>query len=129
MSRIRSGNTKPELIVRSFLHNRGFRFSLRTSKLPGKPDIVLKKYNTVVFVHGCFWHLCPHCKRGRIPKSNLGYWKEKLINNKKRDQKHVDDLVNLGWHVVIVWGCETKSEITLKKALQPLLDRKKRIRA
>jgi DNA mismatch endonuclease, patch repair protein len=125
MSRIRSGNTKPEMIVRSFLHHLGFRFSLRTSKLPGKPDIVLKKYNTVVFVHGCFWHLCTHCKGGRIPKSNLDYWKKKLVNNKKRDEKHFDALVNLGWEVLIVWECETKREISLRKALKPLLNKKK----
>ena len=124
MSRIRSGNTKPEMKVRSFLHRLGFRFSLRTTKLPGKPDITLKKHNTVVFVHGCFWHLCPYCKSGRLPKSNLSYWEEKLANNKKRDRKNVKALSKLGWKVLIVWECQTKKEESLAKALSPLLEKK-----
>ena len=124
MSRIRSGNTKPEIKVRSFLHRLGFRFSLRTARLPGKPDVVLKKYKTVVFVHGCFWHLCPHCKSGRLPKSNLAYWKKKLFNNKKRDQKNIKSLLDLGWKVLVIWECQTIKENTLIKALKPLLKAK-----
>lgn len=110
MSRIRNGNTKPEIKVRSFLHRLGFRFSLRSAKLPGKPDIVLKRRKTIVFVHGCFWHLCPHCKGGRIPKSNQVYWKEKLIKNRDRDRKNEDALANLGWKVLVVWECQIKTE-------------------
>lgn len=124
MSRIRSENTKPEMIVRSFLHRLGFRFSLRTSKLPGKPDIILRKYNTIVFVHGCFWHICPNCKSGRLPKSNLSYWKGKLANNKKRDAKRIEELLKLGWIVLVIWECQTKKENTLIRALKPLLKKK-----
>lgn len=124
MSRIRSGNTKPEIRVRSFLHRLGFRFSLRAAKLPGKPDIVLKKYKTFVFVHGCFWHLCPHCKGGRIPKSNLTYWEEKLTKNKKRDRKNEDALLHLGWKVLIVWECQSKTEQSLAQSLSTLIKSK-----
>jgi DNA mismatch endonuclease, patch repair protein len=124
MSRIRSENTKPEMKVRSFLHRIGFRFSLRAAKLPGKPDIILRKYKTVVFVHGCFWHLCPHCKSGRLPKSNLAYWREKLVNNKKRDQENIKALLKLGWQVLVIWECQTKKEKDLVQALDPLLKAK-----
>lgn len=124
MSRIKSEDTKPEIKVRSFLHQLGFRFSLRSSKLPGKPDIILKKYNTVVFVHGCFWHLCPNCKSGRLPKSNLSYWQEKLTNNKIRDQKNIKALLKLGWKVIVVWECQTKNEKDLVKSLKTILKAK-----
>lgn len=121
MSRVKSKNTKPEIKVRSFLHRLGFRFSLRRKELPGKPDIVLKKYNTIIFVHGCFWHLCPHCKGGRLPKSNLEYWKAKLTKNKKRDKEQIQALENMRWSVVVVWECQTKNEEQLHKALNGLL--------
>lgn len=124
MSRIKSENTKPEIKVRSFLHRLGFRFSLRNARLPGKPDIILKKYKTAVFVHGCFWHMCPHCKGGRLPKSNLAYWEEKLFNNKKRDQKSIESLLDLGWKVLVIWECQTTKENTLIKSLKPLLKAK-----
>lgn len=124
MSRIRSVNTKPEIKVRSFLHRLGFRFSLKTSKLPGRPDIILPKYNTIVFVHGCFWHLCPHCKGGRVPKSNVAYWKEKLINNKKRDQKNESALKKLGWNVIVIWECQIRTDQTMSKALSTLIKSK-----
>lgn len=124
MSRIRSENTKPEMLVRSFLHRLGFRFSLRSKKLPGKPDIVLRKYKTIIFVHGCFWHLCHLCNRGRFPKSNPEYWKEKLTKNKKRDEKNIQALEKMGWKVLIVWECQAKKEESLTATLTSLLQKK-----
>ena len=88
MGRISSKNTKPEIIVRSALHKAGFRFRLHRKDLPGKPDIILPKYKTVIFVHGCFWHAHKGCKRSNLPKSNLQYWTNKLEKNIQRDKKH-----------------------------------------
>lgn len=109
MSRIRSSNTKPELIVRSILHRLGYRFTINgplNKKLPGKPDIVLPKYKSVVFVHGCFWHGHENCKIARIPKTNTVWWKSKINKNKIRDKIVVDDLINLHWNVITFWECE-----------------------
>lgn len=108
MSRIRSRDTKPEIKVRSLLHQLGYRFRKNVSSLPGKPDIVLRKYRTVVFVHGCFWHQHDGCNRSSLPKSNQEYWKPKLAGNVKRDKRHREDLESLGWKVMDVWECETK---------------------
>ncbi|MFW5498395.1 MULTISPECIES: very short patch repair endonuclease [unclassified Maridesulfovibrio] len=108
MSRIKSKNTKPERIVRSLLHNMGFRFRLHRKDLPGKPDIVLPKYKTIIFVHGCFWHQHPGCKDSKIPKSNSEYWINKFNNNAERDKIAVEKLEGAGWHVITVWACETK---------------------
>ncbi len=107
MSRIRSTDTKPEVLVRSFLHKNGFRFRLHVKKLPGHPDIVLPKYKTVVEVRGCFWHRHPKCKLTTMPSSNTEFWKTKFQRNVERDKKHTKDLKKLGWHLIIVWECET----------------------
>ena len=107
MSRIRSVNTKPEMIVRSFLHKNGFRFRLHVKNLPGRPDIVLPKYKTVVEVRGCFWHRHPGCKVATTPSSNTVFWQEKFKRNVERDKKHAKELKTLGWHLIVVWGCET----------------------
>ena len=95
MSKIRSKDTKPELIVRTYLHKKGFRYSLK-NKLPGKPDIYLKKYKTVIFVHGCFWHSHKNCNRAGIPKSNIEYWNKKLEKNKERDKNVIKELKKKG---------------------------------
>lgn len=108
MSRVRSGNTKPERIVRSVLHRLGYRFRLRRKDLPGKPDIVLPKHETVVFVHGCFWHQHPGCKKATIPKQNRAFWESKLARNVERDKEVREELTDLGWNVVTIWECETK---------------------
>lgn len=121
MSKIKGKDTKPELIVRSFLHRRGFRFSLQSNKLPGKPDIVLRKYKTVVFIHGCFWHQCQSCRAGRLPRSNIEYWEEKLKKNKARDELNTSMLIQMEWKVCIVWECETKNKECLEKALREIL--------
>jgi len=106
MSRIRGGDTKPELIVRSLLHRSGVRFSLRRKNLPGKPDIVMAKYGAVVFVHGCFWHQHPGCKEASQPKTRPEFWKEKLQKNVARDLRNQRALRKLGWKVIVVWECQ-----------------------
>lgn len=108
MSRIQAKNTKPEMIVRSMIHKWGFRFSLHRKDLPGKPDIVLPKYETVIFVHGCFWHRHPRCKYAYTPKSRVEFWEQKFTDNVKRDRRNRRELRKLGWDAVIVWECLTK---------------------
>lgn len=109
MSRIRSGNTKPEVTLRKELHRLGLRYRLHGRQLPGKPDIVLSKYKTVIFTHGCFWHRHEGCKVATIPKSNTDFWVEKFARNVARDAKVVELLENIGWHVIVVWECEINS--------------------
>jgi DNA mismatch endonuclease (patch repair protein) len=106
MSRIRSANTKPELLLRSALHRIGFRFRVHRRGLPGRPDIVLPKYHTVVFVHGCFWHQHPGCIEAVRPKTNEKYWKPKLDGNVDRDRKNIQTLRDEGWRVFRFWECE-----------------------
>jgi DNA mismatch endonuclease (patch repair protein) len=109
MSMIRGVNTKPEIIVRSFLHKQGLRFSLHSKTLPGKPDIVLPKYRTVVFVHGCFWHGHSRCKYFRLPQSRVNFWRNKIIGNKLRDRKKANKLIGDGWQVITIWECELRN--------------------
>ena len=109
MSRIRSKDTKPELLVRSLLHRRGYRFRLHRKDLPGKPDIVLPKYKTVIFVHGCFWHRHKGCKRCTTPSTNKDYWLAKFERNVKKDRQNKAQLKKLGWNVVMIWECEIKN--------------------
>ena len=109
MSHIRGKNTSLEIAVRKRLFADGFRYRINVSNLPGKPDIVLPKYNTVIFVNGCFWHR-HSCKRATIPKTNTDYWIKKFENNVKNDEKNYALLRNLGWHVIVVWECEIKSD-------------------
>ena len=106
MSGIKGKNTKPELVVRSFLHRAGFRYRLHDSHLPGKPDIVLKRYESVVFVHGCFWHQHANCSKASMPSSNSRFWKAKLLGNVERDTRNKRKLVRAGWKVHIVWECD-----------------------
>lgn len=107
MSRIRSTNSKPEEIVRKYLFSKGLRYRKNVKTLPGKPDIVLPKYKTIVFVNGCFWH-AHHCKYFKMPKSNTEYWNEKIIKNIQRDEKTQKKLFEMGWNVIVVWECELK---------------------
>lgn len=108
MSRIRSKNTKPEMAVRRALHAAGFRFRLHVKDLPGKPDIVLPKWKTVVFVHGCFWHRHLSCRKWSVPASNKEYWEKKFAMNIERDQKAITELIELGWSPIVLWECEVK---------------------
>lgn len=110
MARILSKNTKPEKTVRHLLTSLGFRYRLHVKKLPGKPDIVLPKYGAVILVHGCFWHLHSKCRDGTIPKSRTNYWREKLLNNKKRDTKNIRELRKQGWRVLRIWECEIEGD-------------------
>jgi DNA mismatch endonuclease (patch repair protein) len=111
MSKIRGTNTKPELLLRSELFREGFRFRIHQKNLPGKPDIVLAKYKTAIFVHGCFWHFHKDCRDGRIPSSNSKFWKEKLHRNITRDAKNVKELEDLGWTVLVIWECQLYSNL------------------
>ena len=106
MSRIRSRHTKPELILRSLLHRSGFRFRINYNKLPGSPDIVLPKYKTVIFVHGCFWHRHPNCSKATTPNTNRPYWKKKFDKNVSRDIEIRKELKRLKWRIIVVWECE-----------------------
>lgn len=105
MRAIKSRDTAPELAVRSLLHRMGFRFRLNRKDLPGKPDIVLPGRRTVIFVHGCFWHM-HSCKTGHIPKSRIDYWKPKLLRTQVRDLENSQRLIEQGWKVLTVWECE-----------------------
>lgn len=109
MSRIRSANTKPEVALRKALHRLGFRFRLHGRRLPGKPDIVLPKYRTVIFVHGCFWHRHEGCKIATTPKTNTEFWVEKFSRNSLRDSATAEELKRSGWRVIIAWECDLGS--------------------
>ena len=110
MSRIRSANSKPEEIVRKYLFSKGLRFRKNVKKLPGKPDVVLPKYKTVVFVNGCFWHGHQGCRYFVMPKSNTEYWHEKINRNIERDMSVYKQLSELGWNIMIVWECDLKKD-------------------
>ena len=126
MSQIQGKDTKPEMMVRKFLHSNGFRYRLHVKDLPGKPDLVLPKYNSVIFVHGCFWHVHEGCKYFKLPKTRTEFWRDKLYGNKKRDEDNIKRLKKDGWNVIVVWECELKSkpEETLKKVLKELKNNK-----
>lgn len=106
MSLVRHESSKPEVRVRKLLHRAGYRFRLHNKKLPGTPDIVLPKYKTVVFVHGCFWHHHEGCKRAALPKKNREFWAAKFERNMQRDKRVRHELKELGWRVIVVWECE-----------------------
>ena len=114
MSRIRGKDTKPEELVRKFLFSQGFRYRKNDVRLPGKPDIVLPKYKSVVFVNGCFWHGHTGCRYFVWPKNNAEFWKEKIVGNITRDQKNYMLLREQGWHVFVVWECELKHSVMTK---------------
>ena len=118
MSRIRNKDTKPEKLDRSLLHQAGLRFTVngpQNKKLPGKPDIVLPKYKTVIFVHGCFWHGHKNCKDLRIPKTRSEWWREKLEGNVARDRKKQVELKKLGWNFKVIWACQLKTRSKAEK--------------
>ena len=110
MSRICSKNTKPEEIVRKYLFSKGFRYRKNDARYPGKPDIVLPKYKTIIFINGCFWHQHPGCKVARIPDTNSEFWKNKFKKNIARDAKEKRELEEAGWKVIILWECEISTK-------------------
>ncbi len=120
MSRIRSKDTKPEVMLRSALHRIGFRFRKNDSRLPGNPDIVLPKYHTVIFVHGCYWHRHKGCKKATTPKTNTEFWTKKFAENVNRDKEVKKDLENRGWRVTVVWECELETKKKLWDKVQEL---------
>lgn len=120
MSRIRGKNTTPELVVRSKLHDMGYRFRLHSTKLPGKPDIVLPKYRTVIFVHGCFWHRHKGCRYAYTPKSRVDFWKKKFEGNVNRFKRVENLLKQEGWNVAVIWECETFTRDKLTDRLKDI---------
>ena len=123
MSRIRSKDTTPEKMVRSFLHKNGFRFRLHVKELPGKPDIVLPKYKTVIEVRGCYWHR-HNCKKGQsCPSSNVEFWQRKFESNVIRDQYTEYRLKKLGWNVIIVWECEVDTKVLQENILEKIISK------
>lgn len=122
MSAIKSKNTKPEIAVRKLLYSMGYRFRLHRKDLPGSPDIVLPKYKTVIFVHGCFWHRHENCKYTSTPKTRQEFWENKFNSNKKRDQKIQKEIIDLGWKFIIIWECETHNIQPLEEKIKRLLN-------
>jgi DNA mismatch endonuclease, patch repair protein len=114
MSRIKGKDTKPEMLVRRFLHANGYRYRLHVKDLPGKPDIVLPKYKTVIFIHGCFWHGHQNCKYYVVPKTRTDWWLKKINGNVENDKKAVKALKKAGWKVISIWGCTLKAHHLLK---------------
>ena len=119
MSAIKGKNTKPELLVRKFLFGRGFRYRLNHPRLPGHLDLVLRKYKTVIFVNGCFWHGHEDCELYILPKSNVDYWQSKIERNRKRDIEERHKLQSMGWHCITVWECQLKPKVR-QQTLQTL---------
>jgi DNA mismatch endonuclease (patch repair protein) len=121
MRRIRNKDTAPEKVVRSLLHRMGYRFRLHGRKLPGTPDLVLSRYRTVVFVHGCFWHRHPGCKRTFVPSTRREFWEQKFRRNVERDQRNLRELREFGWRAIVVWECEIRNLDALAARLDAIL--------
>ena len=116
MSGIRGKNTKPEIIIRKGLHAQGYRFRLHDKQLPGKPDLVLRKYKAVIFIHGCFWH-GHDCHLFKWPKTRPEFWKMKIESNKQRDKEYISTLQHMGWRVLVVWECALKGKTRMDPGL------------
>jgi DNA mismatch endonuclease (patch repair protein) len=121
MAKVKGKDTKPEKIVRSLLHQMGYRFRLHRKDLPGNPDIVLPKHKKVISVHGCFWHGHKNCRRSKRPSSSRDFWNTKLDKNIERDKHNIAKLKEQGWNPFIVWECETKDQERLRKKLKKFL--------
>lgn len=122
MASIKGKNTRPEKVVRSLLHQMGYRFRLHRRDLPGCPDIVLPKYKKVIFVHGCFWHGHKNCRRSKRPTSNKIFWDEKLSKNIERDKTNQTNIRNVGWKFLVIWQCEIKDKDILIDKLKSFLN-------
>ncbi len=119
MSKIRSANTKPELMVRKFLFRQGYRFRVNVKRLPGTPDIVISRCHTAIFVHGCFWHGHENCHLYSMPKSHTDFWQKKIERNRERDAKVKERLIAMGWNVIVIWECQLKPSVR-KQTLEQL---------
>jgi DNA mismatch endonuclease (patch repair protein) len=122
MSKVRSKNTTPELVVRQMIFGMGYRYRLHDKRLPGKPDLVFSRQRKVVFVNGCFWHGHENCRYGRLPKSRLDFWKPKIDRNRQRDAENLRRLKDEGWTVLTVWQCEVKDQEKLRLHLHEFLE-------
>lgn len=121
MSHVRGKNTKPEEMVRKYLFSKGFRYRKNDKRYPGKPDIVLPKYHTVIFVNGCFWHQHSGCKSATLPETNHEYWRTKLQRNVDRDSMQINQLREMGWYVIVLWECEISSKLKREERLIALV--------
>ena len=121
MSRVKGRDTKPEMLVRSFVHRMGYRFRIHRRDLPGNPDIVLLRYSKVIFVHGCFWHGHKRCPRSKRPVTNKNFWNKKLDANIERDRRFRKELRRMGWKLLVVWQCETHNPEKLLEKLERFL--------
>jgi len=122
MSKVLGRETRIEKLVRSLLHKRGFRFRKNVQKLPGSPDVVLPKYNAVIFVHGCFWHGHYGCRKSRLPTARRSFWEEKRQANLERDARKISGLINFGWRVAVVWQCALEKPASLSQTMDKLVD-------
>jgi len=121
MSKISGKETKPEILVRKFLFSKGFRYRKNDKRLAGKPDIVLPKYKTTIFIHGCFWHHHENCSKSALPQTNYDFWKNKIQGNIERDEKNQKKLKEIGWKVIVLWQCEIKNRNLFEKAMTELV--------
>lgn len=126
MSKIRGKETKPEIIVRKFLFSEGFRYRINDERYHGKPDLVLPKYKTVIFIHGCFWHCHEDCKASKLPKTNAAFWEKKIYDNVARDRKNIEKLKDEGWNVIVVWQCEINNKAKRNERLKLLAEQIKK---
>lgn len=124
MSRVRSKDTKPEMIVRRMIHGMGYRYRLHQKSLPGKPDLVFSSRRKIIFIHGCFWHRHQQCSFARLPKSHLDYWLPKLDGNLERDNSNCENLRKQGWDVMVLWECELLDKERLSMKIIEFLDKK-----
>ena len=122
MSKIGVKDTKPEIIVRTHLFSKGFRYRKNDDRYPGKPDMVLPKYNTIIFVHGCFWHGHKNCKASKLPETRKKFWKKKISDNLERDRKNIQNLEKQGWNVIVVWECEINNKNKREERLRKLIN-------
>ena len=125
MSQIKGKNTQPEILIRKFLFANGFRFKLHDIKLPGKPDLVLPKYRTVIFINGCFWHGHLDCKYFKIPQTRSKWWRAKILATMGRDNKTKSELENIGWTVFVIWECQLKKDLVEETFCNLLLELRK----
>jgi DNA mismatch endonuclease (patch repair protein) len=121
MAKIKGKNTRPEMIVRKFLFSKGYRYRIHDSRYPGSPDIVLPKYHTAIFVHGCFWHGHANCRASHLPTTNIEYWQEKIRQNIERDRKKIELLEKDGWNVIVIWECRVKNNQQMAMLFKDLL--------
>jgi len=120
MSKISASDTKQEILVRKYIFSKGFRFRINDKRYPGKPDIVIPKHKTVIFIHGCFWH-GHSCKKGKLPETNRRFWTNKIGNTKKRDKKNKAVLESMGWKVITIWQCELNTKSNFEKRMNILI--------